>query len=133
MPKGFLVGIAFFMSQSEVTRAVYNSTSSQISLDRSRSSLKQLPTSPSNQQTLLGGHVELRSGESSIELRVLADRSVAELFAQKGRTTMSGRAYPTQDSSTSAALVVEGDRQTMQPQIDFDVWEMGSCRARTMS
>ena len=128
VPKGFMVGIDFFMGRSEVTRAVFNSTSSQVFLDRSRSSLRKLPAPPSNEQTVLASRAELKSGESSIELRVLADRSVAEVFVQRGRSTMSGRAYPTRADSAGAALFATGGGGREQPRVDFEVYEMGSCR-----
>ena len=112
----------------EVTRAVFNTTSSQVVLDRSRSSLRKLPAPPSNEQTVLASRAELKPGESSIELRVLADRSVAEVFVQRGRSTMSGRAYPTRADSTGAALFATGGGGREQPRVDFEVYEMGSCR-----
>ena len=132
IPPGFSVGIAFFMSHSEVTRAVYNSTSSQILLDRSRSSLDRLPVPPFNEQTVLGGHVDKKPGESFIELRVLADRSVAEIFVQRGRATMSGRAYPSLQSSTGVAVFVENELKDGSQLVSFDVdvWEMASCYAK---
>ena len=110
---------------------MYNSSSSEVTLDRSRSSLRHVPVPPANEQTRLGAHVQLKPGENSISLRVLADSSVAEVFAQRGRATATGRAYPTQADSTGAAVFVagHGEARVELPSVDFDVWEMGSCRA----
>jgi beta-fructofuranosidase len=131
VPAGLLLGVSFFRGQSEETRAVYNSSSSEVTLDRSRSSLRHVPVPPPNEQTRLGAHVQLKPGETSISLRVLADSSVAEVFAQRGRATATGRAYPTQADSTGAAVFVagHGEAGVELPSVDFDVWEMGSCRA----
>jgi beta-fructofuranosidase len=104
----------------ERTRIVYRPEARRLVIERSRSSID-TGTRLQNQQ----GELVLAAGEP-LELRVLVDASVIEVFANE-RLCLSSRVYPALSASVQAEVFAEGAAD-----VSVQVWEMGSifCGAR---
>jgi sucrose-6-phosphate hydrolase SacC (GH32 family) len=63
-------------------------------------------------------------------MRILVDRSVVELFAQRGRASMIDRVYPkNNENGPGIALVYTpspGSTATDAPVVDMAVWSMSN-------
>ena len=58
-----------------------------------------------------------------VTLHIFLDRSVIEIFADEGRTLLTGRIYPTLADSLGVALFSRGDSARLQ---SLDIWTMKS-------
>nr|HRC76283.1 GH32 C-terminal domain-containing protein [Kouleothrix sp.] len=65
--------------------------------------------------------LELAAGEP-LRLRIFVDRSIVEVFANE-RACVSGRAYPTRESSAGLELFASGGSATV---VALDAWELGA-------
>ena len=69
-------------------------------------------------------------GEDSLQLRVLVDRSILEVFAANGRAVLTGRDYPAQDEVSAHLTVAEpagAESDAPVPLVTFrrvDAWAM---------
>ena len=61
-----------------------------------------------------------RSGGRDLELRVLLDRSILEVFANR-RVTLTQRIYPTRGDSLGLALSAVGGRARLRR---LDIWRL---------
>ncbi len=61
-----------------------------------------------------------------VTLHIFLDRSVIEVFADEGRTLLTGRIYPTLADSLGVALFSRGDSARLQ---SLDIWTMKSIHA----
>jgi beta-fructofuranosidase len=98
----------------ERTRIVYRPEARRVVIDRSRSSID-TGTRLQNQH----GELVLAPGEP-LELRVLVDASVIEVFANE-RLCLCSRVYPALSASAQGELFADGAAD-----VDVQVWEMGS-------
>ncbi len=96
----------------EQTRVVYDTAARRLTLDTTRSSL-----SDEVGRRQYDGELIPEQGEG-LELRVLVDRSVIEVYAN-GRVCISGRVYPTRPDSQAVRLFADG-----RAAASVDVWEM---------
>lgn len=97
----------------EETTIEWNRESGRLSIDRSRSSLDPRAAGGSH-----GGTLPL--GDDDLELRVLVDRSIIEVFAN-GRFTLTERIYPTRNDSTGVSLSAVGGEALARA---LDVWQL---------
>jgi beta-fructofuranosidase len=100
---------------SERTRIIYDSTRQRLEIDRSLSSANAV-----DQHDVYGDTLALEAGEP-LTLRVLADHSVIEVFAN-GQVCLTSRVYPS-ETSLSVALFAEGGSVDVPA---LDVWTMRS-------
>ena len=97
----------------EETAIEWHRESRRLSIDRSRSSL--------DRRALGGSHGgTLDPGDGDLELRILVDRSIVEVFAN-GRFTLTERIYPTREDSAGVTISAVGGRALMRT---FDVWQL---------
>jgi beta-fructofuranosidase len=95
----------------EETAVVWDGT--RLTVDRSRSSL--------DPRALGGVHGgALDAGDGDLELRVLVDRSIVEVFAN-GTFALTERIHPTRDDSTGVALEAVGGEAVVR---SLDAWEL---------
>ena len=98
----------------ETTRIRWDRAGRRLSVDRSRSS-----SDPRARGGDHGGAFELSSAER-LDLRVLLDRSILEVFAN-GRFALTARIYPTRADSDGIRLLAEGGDALVE---SFNVWRL---------
>ncbi|MFN8504535.1 glycoside hydrolase family 32 protein [Kouleothrix sp.] len=101
---------------AEQTRLSYHCAERRLALDTTRASL-----SGSAHGGVDSGPLELAAGEP-LRLRIFVDRSIVEVFANE-RACVSGRAYPTRESSAGLELFASGGSATV---VALDAWELGA-------
>jgi beta-fructofuranosidase len=84
-----------------------------LAVDRSRSSLD-----PRSLDGVHGGPLDI--GDGDLELRVLVDRSIVEVFAN-GTFALTERIHPTREDSTGVALEAVGGEAVVRT---LDAWEL---------
>lgn len=97
----------------ERTTIAWDRTPGRLTVDRSRSSLD-----PRAHGGRHGGPLDLAGGD--LELRVLVDRSIVEVFAN-GRLALTERIYPTREDSTGVAVSATGGEALLRR---LDVWQL---------
>ena len=97
----------------ERTRITYDPETGRLEIDRAAASLWSEAVGGSD-----GGQLSLDGGEP-LEVRVLIDVSIVELFAND-RLVITERVYPTLDASTGISLVAEGEAELDE----FTVWPL---------
>ncbi|GAB0137929.1 hypothetical protein EsDP_00006180 [Epichloe bromicola] len=98
---------------TEVTKLIFDLERETITVDRSKSSLKQLGASSSD-----SGRLRLMPGED-LEMRVFVDVSIIEVYANN-RFALTSRVYPSLEASTMAAYDFGGFDQR---NIQFEYWQ----------
>jgi beta-fructofuranosidase len=101
---------------AERTRIVYDQARGRLEIDRQRSS-----SSAEDQHDVQGGDLVLPDGEP-LRLRIFVDRSVVEVFANRGVCATS-RVYPSRPDSLGVALFAEGGTAEGR---SIESWEMNS-------
>lgn len=111
------IGFTIFKSSTgdEQTHIYYDASTSKITVDRSKSSLLDVP------KAMMTGHFELLPNEP-LELRLLVDKSIVEVFAND-RFAMTVRLYPTKADSDMVGWFVEGGGKM---KADVEVWEVAA-------
>ena len=71
------------------------------------------------------GLVRILDGED-VNLSIFVDRSIVEIFAMDGRAALTGRVYPSLESSTKVGVFVQGGEVVSKGLSEVHVWEMGS-------
>ena len=96
----------------EETAVRWNPTAGTVTLDLERSSLDEAVT-----RCVYAAPVHVAPGEP-LRLRVFADRSIVEVFAQ-GQVCLTGRLYPTREDCTGVAVESQGSAQ-----VKVEGWEI---------
>ncbi|GAO15126.1 hypothetical protein UVI_02029740 [Ustilaginoidea virens] len=92
----FTLNVLQAPDSAEVTRIIFDTRRQEITVDRSKSSLKQLGTATPD-----SGSLRLLPGEH-LDVRVFVDVSIIEVYAND-RFALTSRVYPSLDSSTGAS------------------------------
>ena len=71
------------------------------------------------------GTVRVRPGETTLELRVLVDKSIVEGFGAVGRGAVTGRVYPHSPESTRIRVFAGAAGPAVRVR-SLEAWEMGS-------
>ena len=72
----------------------------------------------------MAGPLTLEPGKH-LRIRVLLDRSIAEVFVQDGRLCLTRRIYPTRGDSLGVRLLAQGGAAMA---VRIDAWPMRSAR-----
>jgi beta-fructofuranosidase len=111
---GFGLAVRRSPDGREQTRIVFDRVSQTLSVDRSRSSISILPRKTARTTAF-------KLGESEpLELRVLLDRSVIEVFANR-RACLTSRIYPKRPDSLGLGLFADGGEAGVN---SLDVWQI---------
>jgi sucrose-6-phosphate hydrolase SacC (GH32 family) len=98
---------------SEQTRIAYDASERTVSVDRTRSGI--------GDRDVVGGPIE-PSGDGTLRLRVLLDRSSVEVFADD-RSAVTARIHPNHRESDGVALFADGGRVRLKA---LTAWQMKS-------
>jgi fructan beta-fructosidase len=102
--KANLVTLNVLQSDAEKTVLRYDVAKQELTLDRTKSG--NVAFNPGFAATLETARVPLQNGK--LKLRLLVDKSVVEVFAQDGETTLTDLVFPQQHSGR-ISLAVDGD------------------------
>ena len=111
------VGFRVLQGDSEETRVGFTTAPAEVYIDRTQSGAAEF------HETFAGRHAaRLAPVNGMVELRILVDRSVVEVFAEDGRVTITDRVFP-QPGSTGVSLYSEGGEARI---VSLDAWTLQS-------
>ncbi|KAG9153298.1 hypothetical protein Leryth_021787 [Lithospermum erythrorhizon] len=105
-----------------ITKATDGTFSTHFCSDQSRSSLANDVT-----KDIYGSTVPVLKGEKRT-MRILVDHSIIESFAQRGRTCITSRVYPTKAIYEDAALFLFNNATNANIKASLKIWQMSSAQ-----
>lgn len=110
-------GVRVLQGDGDETLVGYTASPAEVYVDRTRSG------EVGFDETFAGRHAaRLAPADGVVDLRILVDRSVVEVFAGGGRAAITDRVFP-QPGSTGISLYSEGGEARI---VRFDAWKLAS-------
>ena len=111
------VGFRVLQGRNEETLVGYSASPSEVYVDRSKSGNVRF------HESFPGRHsARLRLAGGDVDLRIIVDRSVVEVFAGGGKVAITDRVFPSPDSTGLSLFAVEGDARIVR----LDAWKLRS-------
>jgi len=113
----FEIEVLKSLNGQETTKVIYNSKRGELTVDRSQSSLSELPN-----KTNLCAPLQLKKGDT-LDLRIFIDHSVIEVFANS-EECISTRIYPTLEDSNK--VDIKANNQSKVVLKELNIWRLRS-------